>query len=91
MIQDGIAGWREALNLLDELGLTRLKERHLNGFTLVDRINQNPFQVEDTEGFCGSYILPTNKTSAARKGLGRNAIGGNGRGAEPRKQAVADE
>ena len=91
MIQYGIAGRREPLNLLDELGFARLKERHLHGLTLVDRINQNPFQIEDAERSGRCYILPANKTLASRKRPGRNSIGGNGRGTEPGKQAGADD
>ena len=91
LIQDGIAGGREALDLLDELGFARLEERDLNGLTLPGWINQNPFQIEEPERFCRCYILPTNKTLASRKGLGCHSLGGNGRGAESGKQAGADD
>ena len=43
VIQYGIAGRSEPLDLLDEFGFTRLKEGHLDGLTFAGRINQNPF------------------------------------------------
>ena len=91
VIQDGIAVGREALDLLDELGFTGLKEGHLDGLTLAGRVNQNPFQIEEPERSGPRDILPSDKTFVSHKRLGRDSVGENDRGAESGEHPGADE